>query len=463
MRVKKRRWGVFHWIVSAVMLVNMAGCDRHDNGGLDPGSNNVLLITMDTTRADRLGCYGYPAPTSPRIDEVAASGILFDLAIAQAAITPVSHASIMTGLNPYRHGLRVIHGATMYQLEEGLHPTLASILRKKGWQTAAFVSAFTVSEYYGLDQGFDVFNTGISGNVNEKIAFNEAGKAEWEVEKNQRRADETTQEALDWLEKNWEDPFFLWLHYFDPHDQNVFPPQEDCLPFLPEDISRGIRYVDMYDAEVAYMDQQIGRVFDFLKDRGLDGKTVIIITNDHGEGLGDHDWWSHRILYQEQIRMPLIVQLPKGPSGVVIPDLVRGIDIMPTVLEYLGLTVPPMEGKSMLGLIRGEPESKRIAYADALISLDDNRPSHLTGKHNDLMYCVMSQSWKLIHRRFQSDASELYRIDQDPAEQKNVIDQYPEKRNELFEFLKTPGVMIEELIPPAQETEELRRLRELGY
>jgi hypothetical protein len=124
---------------------------------------------------------------------------------------------------------------------------------------------------------------------------------------------------------------------------------------------------------------------------------------------------------------------------------------------------PKVEGKSMMGLIRGEPEPERIAYSDALIRLDDNRPDHAQGIYDDLMYCVMTRSWKLIHRHFNPEASELYRIDIDPKEQQNVIDQFPEKRDELFRFLEKPGIMIEELIPRGEEDEAARRLRELGY
>ncbi|MBU0754347.1 MAG: sulfatase [Planctomycetes bacterium] len=424
---------------------------------------NILLITLDTTRADRLGCYGYPRHTTPRIDAVAKDGVLFDFAIAQASITPVSHASILTGLYPYQHGLRVIHGASMCRLEEGVHPTLATILQESGWKTAAFVSAFTVSEHFGLHYGFDLFDHGLTGDLEEKMIVTKAGRARWEVDKNQRRADQTTLQALNWLEKNEEGPFFLWLHYFDPHDLRLKPPQEDCDSYINKNAKYEDERQDMYDAEVAFMDQQLGKVFDLLREKSLYENTVIVITNDHGQGLGDHDWWNHRILYQEQIRMPLIMRLPHGPSGLVVSDLVRGIDIMPTLVECAGLPVPNVEGKSLMGLIRGEAESSRTAYADALISLDDNRPYHAQGKYEDLMYCVMNRSWKLIFRRFNTDESELYKIDEDPKELENVINKYPEIRDSLLEFLKKPGVMIDELIQAAPQTEELDRLRELGY
>jgi arylsulfatase A-like enzyme len=423
---------------------------------------NVLLVTLDTTRADRLGCYGYGKNTSPRMDALAEEGVRFDLAIAQAAVTPVSHASILTGLYPYQHGLRVLHGTDLYRLERGKFPTLPGLLKDHGFGTAAFVSAFPVSEFFGLDQGFDVFETGLSGDVDEKMHVNEDGKSVWAVSENQRRADVTTDEAIAWLEKN-EKPFFLWLHYFDPHDGTLRPPKRFWQGWVKPSENRMQMARDLYDAEVAYMDLQLGRLFDFLKETGQYENTVICVTNDHGEGLGDHGWWAHRILYQEQIRMPLIVRIPGGPSRRVVKDLVRSIDIMPTLLDSVGVDPPPVEGKSLMGLIRGEKEPERLAYADALIRLDDNRPDHAKEVNNDLMYCVMNGKWKLIHRRFHPGASELYRIDEDPREQRNVIDEYPEVREKLFKYLEQPGIMIEELIPRAEDDEVTRRLKALGY
>ncbi len=433
---------------------------------------NILIVTLDTTRADRLGCYGYDKPTSPNIDRLAGSGTRFDLAIAQAAVTPVSHASILTGLYPFTHGLRVLHGETNYRLEEGEFPTLATILKEKGWKTGAFVSAFPVSEYFGLHHGFNSFDTGIAGNIDKQMNV-ENGRASWEVDKNQRRADFTTRNAIDWIEKT-EGAFFLWLHYFDPHDKCLLPPKKftknhlpkDFEKMSPEDQSRAL-----YDIEVQYMDRQLGLLFEYLKKTDRYNNTLIVVTNDHGEGLGDHDWWYHRILYQEQIRMPLIIRYPGGPKGRVVPDLVQSIDIMPTILECVGIEPPKMDGKSLLKLMHGEKETgKRIAYSDALIRLDDNRPAHADESdiHNDLMYCVISEVsgreglWKLIHRRYHTDASELYRIDRDPKETHNVISEYPEVRDKLFEIIDQPGIMIDKLIPRA-ENEATKRLNGIGY
>ncbi len=428
---------------------------------------NILLITLDTTRADHLGCYGYELPTSPNIDALAAEGVRFDKAIAQAAVTPVSHASILTGLNPFEHGLRVLYGATHYRLEEGDFPTLATILQEEGWNTSAFVSSFPVSEFFGLHYGFDRFDTGISGNIEEKMIVDDKKKASWRVDENQRRADVTTDKAIAWLEEG-NDPFFMWLHFFDPHDPSLVPPQELFLKFCsnPTTATRKERSRALYDAEILFMDQQLGRLFDHLKETGRYDDTIIVLTNDHGEGLGDHDWWYHRILYQEQIHMPLIVRHPEGPRGKVVNDTVRSIDIMPTLLELAGLEIPTISGESMIGLMEGKPERDRIAYADALIRLDDNRPKHADEEgniYNDLMYTVIKGPWKLIHHRFHEDESMLFNLDEDPRELRNVIDQFPDKRKELMKFLKQPRVMIEKLIPKAEESEASDKLDKLGY
>jgi arylsulfatase A-like enzyme len=427
-----------------------------------PGRPNFLLVTLDTTRADRLGCYGHDRAKTPRIDALAREGVRFNLAVAQAAVTPVSHASILTGLYPFQHGLRVIYGGNCFRLEEGRHPTLAALLKENGWNTAAFVSAFTASEYFGLHQGFDVFDTGLKGDLEKKMRIYEGGRANWAVDRNQRRADATTNRALEWLEQNPE-PFFLWLHYFDPHDGLLAPPPKFSAPFLKGANTREDWTRALYDAEVAFMDRQLGRILDHLKEEGLYENTLIVVTSDHGEGLGDHDWWFHHILYQEQLRMPLILRLPDGPGDRVVDDLVRSIDVMPTLLEYAEIPLPSMAGKSLMNLVRGEPEKARIAYADALLRLDDNRSALVEDRFNDLFYCILSQGWKLTYRRFDPGASELYCLDRDPGELKNVIKDFPEKREELLSLIQRPGVMIESLIPPPPDDDAAKRLKDMGY
>jgi arylsulfatase A-like enzyme len=426
---------------------------------------NVVLITLDTTRADRLGCYGYPKETSPCLDRLAEEGVVFDFALAQAAVTPVSHASILTGLNPYRHGVRVIHGKAGYRLSTD-HPTLTTLLKEAGWKTAAFLSAFPVSEYYGFHHGFDKFISGISKEGARQVGFDEEGKFTWSVTRNQRRAEVTTQEARRWLRKR-KKPFFLWVHYFDPHDPTLMPPDHIVEQFRQDASknSREDRLKLLYDAEIFYMDQQIGSLLERLRETGHYDNTIFIVVADHGEGLGDHDWWYHRALYQEQLRLPLIIRLPEGPSGVRVKELVRSIDILPTVLEALDLPIPSgVEGKSLLKLMEGRGDAPRFAYADAINLLDNNLRDGTLVRNQDLMYCVTDGTWKLIHRQFNPDQSELYNLKTDPGELRNVIDQYPKEHERLMQLLEQTGGRIDELIEAAPENPDvLQRLKDLGY
>ena len=365
--------------ISAAMLALIAaGCgDSEPATFAQQSSLNVLLITLDTTRADRFSGYGYDRPTTPHFDELATDGVLFELAISTASATPIAHASIMTGLNPYHHDVRVIYAGSGYYLNEEI-PTLASELNKRGWETGAFLSSFTVSEFYGFEHGFDTFDNGLK-NPADSIMQKKGNKFGWEVRTNQRRSDETADAAIAWISKKRKSPFFAWIHFWDPHDPALQPPDRVLAKFPQRVPGRPSRKRDTYDAEIAYVDENFGRIVAALEKNGQYDNTIIVVIADHGEGLGDHDWVNHRLLYQEQIRLPLIVRLPGGPKNVRVADLVRNIDVYPTIMEALGVTLPkkpdgrPMiDGLSMISLMNGEPQPPRIAYADQLNKWDDN-------------------------------------------------------------------------------------------
>ena len=212
-----------------------AGVDKSTGPGTTPEPSsqdasrpqhdyNVLLVTLDTTRADYLGCYDAAhAELTPNLDALAADAVRFEFAIAQASATPVSHASILTGLNPYEHGVRVISADAGYKLSPEI-PTLTTVLKGHGWATGAFLSSFTVSEYYGFDYGFDTFDSGLQRDVSRPFVRDRDGYARWPVGTGQRRSDATTDRALAWLAATKDRPFFLWVHYWDPHDWLVLPP-----------------------------------------------------------------------------------------------------------------------------------------------------------------------------------------------------------------------------------------------
>ncbi|MBW2726893.1 MAG: sulfatase [Deltaproteobacteria bacterium] len=287
-----------------------------------PDAPNVVLVTLDTVRADYLGLYGHPRETSPELDEFARGAFVFEQAIAQSAVTPVSHASILTGLRPYQHGLRSLHGGANFALPDE-QQTLAEMLAARGYATAAFVSAFTATRYYGLHQGFESWDQAFAGNdgagrVNEAGIVN-TGDA-------QRTAVETTRRALKWLEARKPGPFFLWLHYFDAHDPDVIAPAEVQARFPPATRNRHDLLRAAYEGEIAVIDTELGKLFAALDAAGVREQTLIAIVGDHGQGMGDHGWWGHGILYQEQLRVPFILSLPGLGGGKRIHSLVRTTD-----------------------------------------------------------------------------------------------------------------------------------------
>lgn len=452
-------------VALAVGLLTQA-CDVSDGAGDEP-LLNVLLITLDTTRADRLSCYGYPQLTSPNLDRLATEGVRFDRAVATAAVTPISHASILTGLNPYRHDVRVFYGPVGHYLSEE-HPTLATLLQSEGWSTAAFISAYPASERFGLHWGFDTFSSKIDEDVmNRDPRLRPPKGGTWvrqPIGQAQRRADHTTDEAMAWLQDAGR-PFFTWIHYFDPHDPSLVPPIEFTDRF---EVERGAPTTrsDLYDAEIFFMDSQIGRLFEWLRAEGAYEETVVVVVSDHGQGLGDHGWAQHRLLYEEQIRAPLILRLPGGPAGRVVTEVARTIDIMPTVLDLIGVETPAsVEGASLLPLIEGRDESPRMGYAEALNTLDAHAPEKLPDHQRDLLFSVVDNDWKLIYHREFPENSELYHLAEDPIEMNNVIDAYPEEAKRLMAWLSRSKAMELELREPEKpmDPEALQKLEALGY
>ena len=423
---------------------------------------SLLLVTLDTTRADHLGCYGSERTKTPHFDALAADGVRFENALAQAAITPASHASILTGLYPHHHGVRVIYAASGYKLSPEI-PTLATVLRGHGLGTAAFLSSFTVSDFYGFEPGFDTFDAGLSHPTDGVMQCAE-GRCAFDLESNQRRADATTDRAIAWLRART-GPMFLWVHYWDPHDAYMVPP-DDVLarhrPAAGADTSEERRA--LYAAEVEYVDQQFGRLRHALREAGREDDTVIVVVADHGEGLGDHGHWGHRILYQEQIRVPLLVRIPGGPSGRVVTPLVRTIDIFPTVLAALGEQAPNhIDGESFDGLIAGRAEPPRSAYAEALIRFDLNGFFLRNRPDDDLLYALTELPWKLVYRPSHPDRSELFDLRDDSREQANRLTAESDVARRLIDRLTAMHAFRSEPFGQPSQSEALERLRSLGY
>ncbi len=428
---------------------------------------NVLLITLDTTRADRLGCYGYSGQTTPNIDALAADAVRFEMAIATSAITPISHASILTGLYPHHHGLRVFYGPVGHFLSDD-HPTLAAILAARGWQTGAFISAYPASERFGLDQGFDSFETGVAASVMKrdprKRPPREVQWARQRMAMAQRRADATTDEALAWLERARR-PFFAWVHYFDPHDFSLIPPVEVTARFAFSEQGPDPKFA-IYDPEVFFMDANIGRLLEWLEASGEYDESIIVVVSDHGQGLGDHDWPQHRLLYQEQIRTPLIIRTPEGPRGRVVSALASGVDVVPTILAAVGVAIPDgIDGRDLLGAKAGADGAERVTFAEALNTVDFHTPRRLPKHQKDLLFCAMDREWKLIYHGNHPENSELYDLANDPGELINVVAQHPREKERLLRWLRDSGAMKIEKVESDAPLDEvsIRMLESLGY
>ncbi len=302
---------------------------------LPPGSpRNLLLISIDTLRADRLGCYGHAAALTSRIDALARSGMRFAQATTVVPLTLPAHSSLLTGTFPAWHGVRDNGG---FYLGDD-QTTLAEVLKAKGYRTGGFVGAFVLDRRWGIAQGFDRF----FDEFDLEKYTDAAG-----MDAIQRPGAEVVDRALEWLGSERNRPFFAWVHLYDPHTPYEAPPEFRSR--FPASLSGA------YDAEIASSDAQVGRLLDALDREDRLGETLVVVVGDHGEMLGEHGEMTHGFfIYDAAVRIPLIVAGPRVPARE-IPDQVRIVDVMPTVLELLGIPGPKaMQGTSLLPLARGE-------------------------------------------------------------------------------------------------------------
>ncbi len=394
------------------------------------GGWNVLLVSIDTLRADHVGCYGHQGIETPVMDGLARRGVRFAQAIAPASSTLPSHASLLTGLNPQHHGARV-NG--MFKLEPKV-ATLAEMLASAGYRTAGFVSVALLDRRCGLARGF-----GHYGDTWAKVGTIDGPSP------NERRAATTTAAALSWLDDNGRETFFLWVHYFDPH-LSYDPPE----PFAS-------RYPSApYDGEIAYTDQQLGRLLEWLDRNQVRSRTLVIVTADHGEGLGEHDEADHgALLYDSTLHVPLIISGPPPvPQGCVVRRQVCLIDVVPTVLAAAGRPVPAgLDGASLIDPPGPVP---RALYIETLAGKFFNGWAPLLG--------VRRRDHKFIF----APKPELYDLGKDPKELQNVYAARPQVAAELSALLRQMVGSDPEMVTAVQAhlavtPEMLERLRALGY
>ena len=329
--------------LAAVLL--LSGCAR-------PPAANLLLVTFDTARADRLGCYGFSAARTPALDSLAREGALFSRCFTVAPVTLPAHASLFTGLYPPAHGVR---DNGLYRLEDKAL-TLAEILRSQGFSTAAVIGSYVVTSRFGLAQGFDYYDERLNSRPDLPAVFF--------IE---RTAAEVTEAALRWLEsRKRKSPFALWLHYYDPHS-----------PYQPPSPFDSLFRDNPYDGEIAFADRELGRFLTRLKETGEYDNTLIIVAGDHGEALGEHGEPTHGIfLYNATVHVPLIVRLPGDScAGRKIGRNVSLLDVLPTVLSYFGIKIPEgVQGENLLPLIfqpgeggKAGPDAQRALYLETLL------------------------------------------------------------------------------------------------
>ena len=392
-------------------------------------ASNVLILTLDTTRADRLGPYGFRQADTPNLDRLAGESVLFDQTESVAPLTLPAHVSLFTGRLPFQHGVRD-NGAVLDSAQQ----TLAQLLHARGLRTGAFVASYVLDAQWGLDRGFDTYD----GHFEPRRRDGSA-----QLDDVRRSADEVVDRALTWLDGASTAPFFAWLHFYDAH-----------APYDPP-YDRPIR-APGYDGAIAFMDAQLGRVLAFLDARGLRDRTVVVVVGDHGESLGEHGERRHGLfVYEAVTRVPLIIRAPGSRMrGRRVQEVVRSVDVLPTVLDLLGVEPPAaLAGTSLVDRMAGRRH-------------EDDLPAY-----SETMYPRYHFGWSELHAlrsgRFKLIAAprpELYDLESDPGEQHNLY----ETRSALARGLGSELRKLQEAgsgksVRAAIDPDARERLAALGY
>ena len=423
-----------NFAIALTLVVAVASCRQIAPRSDSADRPNVLLVTIDTLRADHVGSYGYEAASTPTIDALAARGVRFETSVVHTPLTGPSHASILTGHTPLGHGFRNNSG---YVLAPQVR-TAAEDFRQAGYRTAAFVSGFPLDRRFGFDRGFELYDDRLpKGNDRRRTPYVE------------RFADATTEAALRWLPTlrpatgPSPAPWFLWVHYYDPH-----APYEP-----PADLAERFR-ASPYDGEVAFVDRQLARLLQAIDAGGESARTIVLVTADHGESLGEHGEGTHGIfIYDATLRVPWVMAGPQVPAGRVSRTVARSIDVLPTLADYAGLPGrSDVDGRSLRPAAEGREMRDEPTYAESL-------------------YPELELGWAPLHawrtkdlKYIKAPHAELYDLEKDPLETTNRV---AEERARVEDLDRKVDAALRHPVPsavaPAVDPEAAERLRALGY
>jgi len=395
---------------------------------------NVLLVTIDTLRADRVGAYGSPANLTPTLDRLAAEGLRFERVYAHVPLTLPSHASLVTGRYPTRHG---VHDNGTFTL--GDVPTLATVLKTSGYRTGAFVGAFVLDARFGLNRGFDVYDDRMAGS-----------SADLEVV--QRTAEEVLSPAHQWitssepsvLSPDTRQPWFAWVHLYDPHE-----------PYSAPEPYRSRYAADPYAGEIAYTDAALGSFLDRLRASGALSNALVVVVADHGESLGEHGERTHGLFaYDATLRVPLVIWAPPHIRPAVVSQTARLVDVAPTILDLVGASaLANVDGRTLRPIVAGEqPFNDPGSYFEALNASLTRNWAPLRG--------IVADGVKLIDLPL----PELYDLATDPGEQRNLYAQQRERARPLEARLdRVTSAASTSAARPSIDADAEARLRALGY
>ncbi|HVR70328.1 MAG TPA: sulfatase-like hydrolase/transferase [Vicinamibacteria bacterium] len=413
----------------AAALAIVPGCRRAPAPGRAAERPSVLFITIDTLRADRLGAYGHAGAATPTLDGLATRGARFETAIAHVPLTGPSHASMLTGLTPTGHGVRDNGG---YVVPAEIK-TAADEFSRAGYRTAAFVSGFPLDRRFGFNRGFATYDDHLPrGNDPRRTPYVE------------RSADATTDAALRWLgaPETASAPFFLWVHYYDPHAPYE-PPGE-----LAQRFARA-----PYDGEIAFVDGQIARLLRALEDKGALARTLVLVTSDHGEGLGEHGEGTHGLfVYDSTLKVPWIMAGPGVTAGTAPSTVARGIDVFPTLLDHAGLPVPGgLDGRSLRPAVEGKEMADAPVYAESVYAEREFGWAPL--------FALRTSRYKLI----EAPRPELYDLRADAGEATNLMGRDPARAEELRTKLRAALARPARAAAAQVDAVTAERLAALGY